>query len=82
MPKRRTHNRFDYGTGIAIYYGQFSWLHRLMNSPSKFLGPRHRKYYHDMEFVNYIHTNYGFRAALAAYWHIQLDYFFHIWKNQ
>jgi len=77
MPPRNVHNLIDLLLGIARYYGEFDYVHRLLDNPwAKIFGKQHRRILHDERAVELITAMFGIRAGMAAFWHIYFDKLF------
>ena len=77
MPPRHIHNLFDLLLGLARYYGEFDWVHRMLDQPwQKYFGKRHRRILHDEKAVQTIAQMFGPRAGMVAYYHILIDKLF------
>jgi len=77
MPPRHIHNLLDLMLGISRYYGEFDFVHRLLDSPwTKLFGKQHRRILHDENAVKLITAMFGVRAGMAAWWHIYFDKLF------
>ena len=67
MPPRHIHNLMDLMLGIARYYGEFDFVHRLLDSPwAKLFGKQHRRILHDKRAVELITTIFGVRAGCVS----------------
>jgi len=70
MPSRKIHRMID-----RIILGKdYDWLHKLIDYPSVFLGPKHRILFHSPRdpIITYLLTN-DLDAALSHYLHILTD---------
>src|SRR5260370_10944383 len=72
MPSRRAHRYLT-----LLYFGsEYNKLHEALDRPARWMGPAHRRMFHDYEMAAYIARLLypNDRAAIsAAFFHLELD---------
>ena len=70
MPRHRVHRLID----RLFLCREYGWVHRFMDEPWEWAGPRHRRYRHDLRTVLLILAITGdAKAAMSALLHIAAD---------